>query len=129
VLAERRTLSSPTVERAESRMRARLQFLVQSLKFVFGQVLGIGEAIFRLADYQDQFGELQLQRHGVAILRVLDQEHHQERHDGGGRVDHQLPGVAVAEQRSGQRPDDDQRRRDQERDRLSHPVRHHAGGA
>ena len=52
-------------------------------------------------DREDEFGQLELQRHGVAVLRVLNQEHHQERHDRGRGVDDELPGVAVAEQRPG----------------------------
>jgi hypothetical protein len=30
---------------------------------------------------------------GIAVLRILDQEHHQEGDDGGRSVDDQLPGV------------------------------------
>ncbi|MNP10637.1 hypothetical protein D3C76_1027930 [compost metagenome] len=44
----------------------------------------------------------------VAVLGVLDQEHHQEGDDGGRGVDHQLPGVVEVEQRPGNRPSQDQ---------------------
>ncbi len=52
----------------------------------------------------DQFIKLELDRRRVAVLRVLDQEHHQEGDDGGPGVDDQLPGVAVVEQGPGQEP-------------------------
>ena len=52
----------------------------------------------------DQLVELHLDCLGVAVLGVLDQEHHQERHDRRARVDHELPRVAVTEDRAGDRP-------------------------
>src|SRR5262249_19062603 len=45
--------------------------------------------------------------HGFAVpvLRVLDDENHHERHNGRGRVNHQLPGVAEMKRRPKHRPD------------------------
>src|SRR4051794_14099979 len=43
----------------------------------------------------------------IAILCVLDEEHHQERHNCRSRVDDELPGVGPAEERSRYCPDDD----------------------
>ena len=59
----------------------------------------------------DQLVELELQGFGVAVLGVLDQKHHQERHDGGAGVDHELPRVGEAEERPGGRPYDDDEER------------------
>jgi hypothetical protein len=39
------------------------------------------------------FVQLHLHRLGIAVLRALDQEHHQERDEGGRGVDRELPGV------------------------------------
>lgn len=47
-----------------------------------------------------------IERFCVAVLRVLDEEHHEESDDGCARVDHQLPCIAVVDQRAGTRPDD-----------------------
>ena len=77
-------------------------------------VLGGGESVFRAAARENQRVELDLQRGGVAVLRVLNQEHHQERDDGGRCIDDELPGVAEAEERPADRPDDDRREREQE---------------
>src|SRR6516164_3305530 len=40
----------------------------------------------------------------VAVLRVLNQKYHQERDDGCGGVDDQLPGVREMKRRSGDEP-------------------------
>jgi hypothetical protein len=42
-------------------------------------------------------------------LRMLDQEHHQKGHDGRAGVDQQLPRIAIAEDRAGDAPDDNDR--------------------
>eukprot|EP01036_Dinobryon_divergens_P040135 gene40134-53026_t len=52
----------------------------------------------------DQLVDLDLQGLGVAVLRVLDQEHHEEGDDGGAGVDHQLPSVRKAEHRPADSP-------------------------
>ncbi len=51
-----------------------------------------------------QLVELDLDRFGVLVRRVLDEEHHQERHDRGAGVDDELPGVAELQERAGQGP-------------------------
>ena len=43
--------------------------------------------------HSDQLIELGLDRRPVSVLRVLDQEHHEEGHDGGAGVDDELPGI------------------------------------
>ena len=55
----------------------------------------------------DQLVELHLDRLRIAVLGVLDQEHHQESHDGGAGVDDQLPRIAEAEDRAGDAPQRD----------------------
>ena len=47
----------------------------------------------------DQFIQLDLDRGAVAVLGILDQEHHQKRYNRGARIDDKLPGVGIAEQR------------------------------
>jgi len=63
----------------------------------------------------DQLGQFDLHRHGVAVLAVLDKEHHEKRDDGRSGVDDQLPGVAEMRNRTGRQPDEHDRNRDQER--------------
>jgi hypothetical protein len=45
----------------------------------------------------DQLVEFDLDRLRVAVLVVLQQEHHEEGDDRGAGVDRQLPGVAETE--------------------------------
>jgi hypothetical protein len=56
----------------------------------------------------NQLVELDLYRPRVPVLRVLNQEDHEERHDRGGRVDHQLPGIGEPEQGAHREPQHDQ---------------------
>ena len=65
----------------------------------------------------DQFVELGLERGAVAVLGVLDQEHHEEGDDGRPGVDDQLPGIGEAEKRPARGPDDDDCAAEDERDR------------
>eukprot|EP01037_Dinobryon_pediforme_P014981 gene14980-15119_t len=45
----------------------------------------------------DELVELELDHPRVPVLRVLQQEHHQEGDDGGAGVDDELPGVGILE--------------------------------
>ena len=58
------------------------------------------------------FVQLELNRRGVAVLSVLDQEHHEERDDRRPGVDDQLPSVGIAEGRptGGPQKNDEDRR-------------------
>jgi len=95
-----------------------LKVLVQLFELLLREILRSRQAILSLGRRHDQLGQLELYRHRVAILSVLNQEHHQERHDRGRGVDHELPGVAVSEQRPGQCPDQNQQDGRQERQRM-----------
>jgi len=54
----------------------------------------------------DDFIQLELHRFAVAVLGVLDQKHHQERHDRRRCVDYQLPGIAKMKSSPNHRPHD-----------------------
>jgi hypothetical protein len=53
----------------------------------------------------NEFVQLHLNRGRVTVLRILDQEHHQKRHDGRSGVDNKLPCVRETEERTGYCPD------------------------
>src|ERR1044072_7982587 len=63
------------------------------------EVLEIEQRVVRALGRADQLVELDLHRLGVAVLRVLDEEHHEEGDDRGRSVDYELPGIAQAEDR------------------------------
>ena len=68
------------------------------------------ELVAGFGDGANQLIELELSDLRVPVLGVLNQEYHQESHDGRRRVDRQLPPSRVVEHRTGDRPDDDQNR-------------------
>ena len=58
------------------------------------QLFEIHEHVVRAGGDAQQLIELDLHGDRIAVLRALDQEHHEEGDDGGARVDHELPGIA-----------------------------------
>lgn len=62
----------------------------------------------------DELVEFDLYGFAVAILRVLDQKHHQKGDDSSAGVDNKLPGVRKSEQGPGNTPDYDDSNRAQE---------------
>ncbi|RWW91100.1 hypothetical protein BHE74_00000325 [Ensete ventricosum] len=89
-------------------------FAVQAIQAEHGILCVLGDA--------QQFVDLDVQDVVVTVLRVLDQEHHQERDDGGRGVDDQLPGVVVVEIRPAQAPHQNQRHCRIERARAACPA-------
>jgi hypothetical protein len=62
-------------------------------------MLNADESVLRAAR-ADQLIKFGLDRRTVAVLSALDQKHHEERHDRRSGIDHELPGVRVAEHRN-----------------------------
>src|SRR4029078_2761809 len=75
--------------------------LVQPEQLVLVELLEVDEHGVRTLLRTDDLVELEVQRLVVAVLRRLDEEDHQERDDRRAGVDHELPGVAIAEERAG----------------------------
>src|ERR1041384_4071291 len=71
--------------------------LLQFVQIPLIELLEIEQLVARVANRADHFIELYLKRLGIAVLRALNQEHHQERDDRCARVDDKLPRVAEAE--------------------------------
>src|SRR6266404_3919623 len=77
-----------------------LRFLADALKLFFeffqilvGKVFKIDQFVSCALQCADDLVKLQLKCFGIAVLRVLNEEHHQERDDGRARVDNELPGI------------------------------------
>src|SRR3954447_25146093 len=94
-------------------------FFMQRLQFLIREVLNRREFVGHAFHGQDEFRKLELNGHGVAVLRVLDQKHHEKRHDRGAGVDDKLPGIAKSEKRPCHRPDKNNDNREQERSGTS----------
>jgi hypothetical protein len=69
-----------------------------TIEFLF---LQLQESIMRTVNGTDDLIQLDLERLGIAILCILNQEHHQERDDRGPGVDNELPGVTEVEEGAG----------------------------
>ena len=74
--------------------------LFQVVEVTLLELLEIEQLIARMPDRAYELIELDLNRRGIAVLGALDEEHHQERHNRGGRIDGELPRIAEAEIRS-----------------------------
>ena len=79
--------------------------LPQRFDLLFVQLLEVNKVIPGPGDSSDKFVEFELDGCRVAVLRVLNYEHHQERYDRGAGVNHELPGVRIMEHRTEGRPD------------------------
>src|SRR5262249_7730707 len=101
-----------------------LEIRAQPLELLVGALLEVDETGARRPERAQELVELQLRRHRVAVLRVLDQEDGEERDDGRPRVDRELPRVGVAAERPGEEPTD----ADEQREREG-PGRAHRDGA
>jgi len=55
----------------------------------------------------DEFVKLDLNGGAVAVLRILNQEDHQEGYDGGARIDDKLPRVRIIEEGAADAPHED----------------------
>jgi hypothetical protein len=86
------------------------------------------ELVARAANRSDQFVELEVDCLRIPVLRRLDHEHHEEGHDRGAGVDHELPGIRETEHRPGDCPDDDDERCHEHRERRAGHPRDPAGG-
>ena len=60
--------------------------------------------VARSFERTDKLVQLQVHRFGVTILRVLNQKHHQEGHDGGGGVNDELPRIGKMKRRTSHDP-------------------------
>ncbi len=72
-----------------------------------GKIFQIDQLVSRLLQRANDFVELQMHRFSVAVLGVLNQEHHQKRNDGSSSVDDQLPGVGKMKCWTSEKPDQD----------------------
>jgi len=82
----------------------------------------IDHFIVRLIDGLDDFIEFEVNGAGVAVLRVLNQKHHQESDDRGAGIDNKLPRIGVVEVWPGHNPHCDYEQGGEERPFRSHPI-------
>ena len=101
----------------------------KGIKNAFFEFLQVEERVVRTLGRTNQLIELDLNGFGVAVLCVLNQEHHQERDDRGSGIDNELPRIAEREDRSCNGPDQNDRDRERKDFRTSAEARRRFGEA
>src|SRR5438105_145909 len=89
----RRTPGSLVPRRRAGFVLLRFDLALLGVQALLRLELGADELISRVGDRADELIELQLRRLRIAVLGVLNEEHHEEGDDRRTRVDHELPRV------------------------------------
>src|ERR1041385_688818 len=84
-----------------------LLLTLQLLDGGLGHVLDTDQLSIGTLDHLEEFVELEVDRPGLAVGRVLDREHHDEGDNARRGVDHQLVGVREADEWTETEPRDD----------------------
>jgi hypothetical protein len=84
-----------------------LKLLLEFFQVLIRESFKIDKFVSRALNRSDYLIELQMNGFSVAILRVLNQEHHQEGNDGGAGIDDELSGIGVMKSRSSRAPNND----------------------
>src|SRR5216684_175752 len=102
------------LSRARGPFAQALKLLLEFFQLLVGKFFEIEQIVPRAAKRTNQLVEFQMKCFSVAVLRVLNQEHHQESNDGGACVDDELPRVGIMKRRPRQGPNNDDRNRNRE---------------
>src|SRR5712692_1290968 len=84
-----------------------LELLFEYFQILIGKVFKIDQFVSRVFERADELVQLQLKCFSIAVLCVLNEEHHQERDDGRAGVDNELPGIGEMKSWPGQSPGND----------------------
>jgi len=90
------------------------ELLFKFFQILIRKVFKIDQFVSRAFECADDLVQLQLKCLGIAVLRVLNEKHHQERDDGGASVDDELPGIGEMKSWPGESPDHDDQNRNGE---------------
>ena len=101
-----------------SRARASKLFF-KPLQLFVGKILEVDEFIARVFDRPDELVQFQMNCFGVPVLRILNQEYHQERDNGRAGINNELPGVRKMKRWSGRGPNYDDENGYRERPRAA----------
>src|SRR3954451_20176406 len=105
---------APPFEMTPRHLGPRFALLMQRVQLFVREVFERGKPILRPLHRENELGELDLYGEDIAVLRVLNREHHQKRHNGRAGIDDQLPRIAVIEIGPHRAPDQDDEHGEQE---------------
>ena len=90
------------------------ELLFKFFQILIGKIFKIDQFVSRVFERADDLVELQLKCLSIAVLRVLNEEHHQEGDDGRASINDKLPCVRKMKRRPGRAPDNDDQNRNGE---------------
>src|SRR6266566_5829653 len=84
-----------------------LELFFELFQILVRKLFKINEFISRAFDGANNLIKFQMNGFGIAVLGVLNQEHHEEGNDRRSGVDDELPGIGKVKRRSGEKPHED----------------------
>src|SRR6266480_5273826 len=84
-----------------------LELFFELFQILVRKLFKIDQFISRAFDGTNDLIKFQMNGFGIAVLGVLNQEHHEEGNDRGGGVDDELPGVGKMKSRPSEAPHGD----------------------
>jgi len=103
------------------------ELFLKLFELLIGELLKVHQLSSSASQRADQLVQFQMHRLGVAILCVLDDEHHEKGNDRRSRVDDQLPCVREAEHQAADGPCDDDEAGEQKGPGGTDPLRNAVG--
>ena len=88
-----------------------LKLLLELLQLFVRKVFKIDKFISRTFESADDLIQFQMDRFGIAVLGVLDQEHHEKGDDRCGSINNELPCIREMKGGTGQDPHEDDKHR------------------
>ena len=104
----------PGLMRARGLFAQAPEFLLDLFQFFVGELFEVYQLVTRARQSSNEFVQFEMDGLRVAVLRILDQEHHQEGHDSCAGVDDKLPCVRIMKGRPEGCPDDDDQKGNRE---------------
>lgn len=81
-----------------------LKLFFERFQVFVGKFFKIDKFISRAFKGADDLIQFQMDRFGIAVLGILDQEHHEKGDDRGGRINNELPGIGEMKGGTGEDP-------------------------
>ena len=88
-----------------------LKLFFEAFQVFVGKFFKIDKFVSRTFEGADDLIQFQMDRFGIAVLGVLDQEHHKKGDDRCGRINNELPCIGEMKGGSGEDPHEDDKHR------------------
>jgi hypothetical protein len=88
-----------------------LELFLEAGEIFVGKFFQIDKFISSAFQRSDYFVEFQMNRFGIAVLRILNEKDHQESNNCRSGINNELPGIRIMKRGTGQSPNDDDENR------------------